>query len=854
MRSLTLLSLFVAHAITLASPAQSAAVPGSVFNRIVHIWLENTDFSAASADPNLKALAQQGLTLTNYFALTHPSQPNYIAAVGGEYFGMNSDNTANLPTNVSSVVDLLEDKGISWAEYQEDMPTTGFTGATFTNPKTGASDYVRKHNPVMTYQSVNTKSARLANVKNFTLFQQDLAANQLPQWMFITPNMTNDAHDTSITVAGTWSKNFLTPLLANPNFNDGKTLVVLTFDETGSSSSANRVFAIVLGGALPANLVGTSDTNFYTHYSFISTVEANWNLHTLGRWDVGANVLNFVGTVTGDATHVANVSTVLLNKSYPGIFNTGTWAKQPIPNTNLVVNGRTVLPAIQTQWASQVAFVTATVALSSLYVVSSLYKTWVNRKALDNIPSIGGSGALSSYKGAYKAIFQARDMVQEGYNKYRGAVFKIPGISNWTVVISGHQLVDELRKAPEDQISFNDAAAESLQMLYTMGPEIRYDFYHVNVVKTSLTRSLVNRFPDVQDEIVAAFKDYMPATDGRDPDYRDLNVQFSIDVIKAAQTINLFPEFLKPLAGRYLTNVEPQIQRAIGHLRLLIQDRLDKEVEYGKEWPEKPVSMSSLRLAPLRKHAEGKHRTVRDLTLRILNINFAAIHTTSNAFTQIIYDLAANPSFVPELREEVETVISEEGLTKVSLHKMVKLDSFIKESSRIRALGAVTMQRKVNKDFTFSDGTVVPRGNVIAVAHSAMHHDEVWRHRHFVEISTQATVFFDNQATYTDPSVFDGFRFSKMREQQAEGFSCHQMVALTPEYIVFGYGKHAWFVHLLSPGRFFAVNELKALLVHTLLNYDVSFENNGARPADRWFGLRVSPDPNASVMFRKRQT
>lgn len=44
--------------------------------------------------------------------------------------------------------------------------------------------------PLIIYDSVSTKSARAANIKNFTLFQQDLANNKLPQWMFITPNMS----------------------------------------------------------------------------------------------------------------------------------------------------------------------------------------------------------------------------------------------------------------------------------------------------------------------------------------------------------------------------------------------------------------------------------------------------------------------------------------------------------------------------------------------------------------------------------------------------------------------------------------------------------------------------------------
>nr|BAD00139.1 acid phosphatase [Pholiota nameko]BAD00140.1 acid phosphatase [Pholiota nameko] len=330
-----------------------AIVPGVVFDRYVSIWLENTDFSKAAADPNFAALTKQGLQLTNFFAVTHPSEPNYVSVVGGEYFGMNNDNLNNIPANISSVVDLLEDKGITWAEYQEDMPSTGFTGFSFS--KTSANDYVRKHNPLIIYDSVSTKPSRAANVKNFTLFQQDLESNSLPQWMFITPNMTNDGHDTNVATASTWAINFLTPLLKNPNFNAAKTLIVLTFDENGTNSVANRIDTIVLGSAVPASLVGTQDATYYNHYSEIATVEANWDLHTLGRYDVGANVYSFVAAKTGDIVDAPTNPTlakILLNLSYPGPFNSGASGPLPIPNTSLVVNGRTVLPAIASTWGS----------------------------------------------------------------------------------------------------------------------------------------------------------------------------------------------------------------------------------------------------------------------------------------------------------------------------------------------------------------------------------------------------------------------------------------------------------------------------------------------------------------------
>lgn len=91
-------------------------------------------------------MAKQGIRLDRYYAQTHPSQPNYIAAVGGDYFGMDHDERMRIPENVSTVVDLLDTRGISWAGYFEDMPSPGYMGDA-SDGKTGNDgwDYVRKH-------------------------------------------------------------------------------------------------------------------------------------------------------------------------------------------------------------------------------------------------------------------------------------------------------------------------------------------------------------------------------------------------------------------------------------------------------------------------------------------------------------------------------------------------------------------------------------------------------------------------------------------------------------------------------------------------------------------------------------
>jgi len=329
-------------------------VRGKVFDRFVSIWLENTNFADAVADPNIAKLIKQGIFLDNYFAITHPSEPNYIAVVGGDYFGMDNDKLNEIPANVSTVVDLLETKGISWAEYQEGMPSSGFTGFNFTDPN-GANDYVRKHNPLIIYNSVANIPERAANIKNFTLFEEDLKNNALPQWMFFTPNMTNDGHDTNITFAGSFVNRFLAPLLENPNFNTDRTLILLTIDETGVDNIQNRVVNILLGNAVPKHLIGTTDGNFYNHYSELSTVEANWDLPTLGRRDVGANVFAFVAQETHDTIRpLVNppLSQTFLNASYPGPFNSVNVTSLPIPNTTLVVNGRRVLDSIVKIWGS----------------------------------------------------------------------------------------------------------------------------------------------------------------------------------------------------------------------------------------------------------------------------------------------------------------------------------------------------------------------------------------------------------------------------------------------------------------------------------------------------------------------
>jgi acid phosphatase len=167
--------------------------------------------------------------------------------------------------------------------------------------------------------------------------------------------MTNDGHDTSVTFAAQWLKSFLDPLLTNKNFMDNA-LIHITFDENEDYPVRNGVFNLLLGDVIPKELIGTVDSNYYNHYSELSTVAANWGLYTLGRWDVGANVFAYVAAHTGDNVRKWNnddypaFDKMYFNSSYPGILNSKKWAPQPVPDIRSRRNGRSTVPAIQETW------------------------------------------------------------------------------------------------------------------------------------------------------------------------------------------------------------------------------------------------------------------------------------------------------------------------------------------------------------------------------------------------------------------------------------------------------------------------------------------------------------------------
>ena len=97
------------------------------------------------------------------YGVAAPSQPNYIAPGSGDTFGVNSDSFILVDKNVSTIVDLVEEKGVSWSDYNEGLPYTGFEGYVF-----DPGLYERKHNLLARFDSIRLVPERNARVKNLT--------------------------------------------------------------------------------------------------------------------------------------------------------------------------------------------------------------------------------------------------------------------------------------------------------------------------------------------------------------------------------------------------------------------------------------------------------------------------------------------------------------------------------------------------------------------------------------------------------------------------------------------------------------------------------------------------------------
>lgn len=258
-----------------ASPTPTPAVPQ--FSHVAVLLLENAGYSDVigntSVMPYLNGLAASGGSASNYYGNFHPSIGNYFMITTGT--GVTNDDAFNQVVAVDNLVRRMAASGVSWKSYQEDIPSAGYLGG-------NQGKYLKRHNPFAYFSDVVNNPAEAAKIVPFTQLALDRAANQLPQFIFITPNAVNDAHDCppaipnctindKLAVADHWLQQNIAPLLADPNFASNG-LLVITLDEARNSDSTHGGghIAFVVAGARVKP--GYTSATFFQHQSLLRLI------------------------------------------------------------------------------------------------------------------------------------------------------------------------------------------------------------------------------------------------------------------------------------------------------------------------------------------------------------------------------------------------------------------------------------------------------------------------------------------------------------------------------------------------------------------------------------------------------
>ncbi|HWF64801.1 MAG TPA: alkaline phosphatase family protein [Rhizomicrobium sp.] len=303
------------------------------YDHIFVIIAENKSFARMAAHPewapNLTRLAAQYGSATSFYAETHPSEPNYVAMLGGDTFGIRDDDAyyckqgmkdsfcgrtgragyADHSISARSLTDQLSEHQLSWKGYLEDLPAPGSLMPQWPNAEHPAADkpldlYAAKHNGFINFVSAHDapERERMAHLVGFEQLYADLASGGLPNYAEIVPNQCNDMHGLSganvpadchgteaLVRRGDAEIGMLAGrIMQSPAWGQGNFAIVITFDEDDGAFGGGPQGCCGYDPSSPANFGGgrimtlvvtnhgphpIADPTPYNHYSLLRTVE-----------------------------------------------------------------------------------------------------------------------------------------------------------------------------------------------------------------------------------------------------------------------------------------------------------------------------------------------------------------------------------------------------------------------------------------------------------------------------------------------------------------------------------------------------------------------------------------------------
>jgi phosphatidylinositol-3-phosphatase len=318
----------IAPGVSSASAEHGHGIPR--YNHIIEIMMENTSFSTIignSFAPNINALAKKYGLATDYFGVTHPSEPNYLANIGGSFFGVQDDNqfyctsalattdpncagtTVDHTVSNPSLATQLTAAGKTWKGYFQNLPPIPSTGIVMTGPNANGpytfkwpsntdALYASKHNPFVNF--TGTQKA-LANMVPDTQLGADLATGHLPNYSFVVPDQCHDMHgigacgdeNALISTGDTYVGTFVGMIMHSEVWEHGRNAIVITWDEDdfsdagkpgtgccGADPGGGHVVTIVITSKSHEHVV---DNTPYNHYSLLLSLEKGFGLPCLAH-------------------------------------------------------------------------------------------------------------------------------------------------------------------------------------------------------------------------------------------------------------------------------------------------------------------------------------------------------------------------------------------------------------------------------------------------------------------------------------------------------------------------------------------------------------------------------------------
>jgi len=253
------------------SPAQAL--------RSSHVFLlvlENREYDEAIGNPEaayLNHLAQRGAVATNFYGVSHPSLPNYLALFAGDTFGI-AENCTECVVYGPNLATQLSRAGISWRAYMEGLPYPCFAG-----PRYGL--YAKRHNPFVYFPSVTALPKRCNRVVPETQLVADLEQGRLPEFGWLTPDLCHDGHD-CMWGAVDFHLFTLLPRVIRQLGPHG--LLIVTFDEGLSDAGCcgapggGHIATILVGPDVPR---GRQILRPADHYSLLASLEDRFGLPRL---------------------------------------------------------------------------------------------------------------------------------------------------------------------------------------------------------------------------------------------------------------------------------------------------------------------------------------------------------------------------------------------------------------------------------------------------------------------------------------------------------------------------------------------------------------------------------------------